>query len=50
MIPEEVWYLFVYPWIAFIATIPGAVATYMALGAVATVSSYLPGASGKEHS
>ncbi|SVD63900.1 uncharacterized protein METZ01_LOCUS416754, partial [marine metagenome] len=23
MIPEEVWYLFVFPWMFFIATIPG---------------------------
>ena len=50
MIPEEVWYLFVFPWILFIANIPGAVITYMALGALATFSVYIPGLGGKQDS
>ena len=48
MIPEEIWYLFIFPWILFIANIPGAVITYMALGAVATFSAYIPGLGGSK--
>ena len=50
MIPEVVWYLFVFPWILFIAIIPGTVITYMALGALATFSVYIPGLSSKQES
>ena len=50
MIPEEIWYLFIFPWILFIANIPGAVITYMALGAVATFSAYIPGLGGSKDS
>ena len=41
MISEEIWYLFIFPWIFLIATVPGIVITYMALGALATATNYL---------
>ena len=43
-------HLFIFPWILFIANIPGAVITYMALGAVATFSAYIPGLGGSKDS
>ena len=47
---KVIWYLFIFPWILFIANIPGAVITYMALGAVATFSAYIPGLGGSKDS
>jgi len=43
MIPEEIWYFFVFPWLAFLGAVPAVVLLYMALGALATGSEYLPG-------
>ena len=46
MLPEEIWYMFIFTWILFITTIPGAVITYMVLGGIDTISTYLLGLSG----
>ena len=43
MIPEKIWYFFVFPWLAFLGAVPAVVLLYMALGALATGSEYLPG-------
>jgi hypothetical protein len=42
MISEQVFYLFLYPWILFIATIPGAVLTFVFAGFVGQLLNYLP--------
>ena len=42
MISEQVLYLFLYPWIFFIATIPGAVMTFVFAGFAAQLLNYLP--------
>ena len=42
MISEQVFYLFLYPWIFFIATIPGAVMTFIFAGFAAQLLNYLP--------
>ena len=42
MISEQVFYLFLYPWILFIATIPGAVMTMIFAGFAAQLLNYLP--------
>ena len=42
MISEQVFYLFLYPWILFIATIPGVVMTFIFAGFAAQLLNYLP--------
>ena len=42
MISEQVFYLFLYPWILFIATIPGAVMTFIFVVFAAQLLNYLP--------
>ena len=42
MISEQVFYLFLFPWILFIATIPGSVVTYLFAGLAAQLLNYLP--------
>tara|TARA_B100000579_G_C22826932_1_gene853692 strand:+ start:909 stop:1046 length:138 start_codon:yes stop_codon:yes gene_type:complete len=42
MISEQVLYLFLYPWILFIATIPGSVMTFLFAGLAAQLLNYLP--------
>jgi hypothetical protein len=42
MISEQVFYLFLFPWIIFIATIPGSVMTYLFAGLAAQLLNYLP--------
>jgi len=42
MISEQVFYLFLFPWILFIATIPGVVVTYLFAGLAAQLLNYLP--------
>ena len=42
MISEQIFYLFLYPWILFIATIPGSVVTYLFAGFAAQLLNYLP--------
>ena len=42
MISEQVFYLFLYPWILFIATIPGAVMAFIFAGLAAQLLNYLP--------
>tara|TARA_B100000700_G_C14940796_1_gene806658 strand:- start:124 stop:273 length:150 start_codon:yes stop_codon:yes gene_type:complete len=42
MISEQVFYFFLFPWILFIATIPGSVVTYLLAGLVAQLLNYLP--------
>ena len=42
MISEQVLYLFLYPWIFFIATIPGVVMTFIFAGFAAQLLNYLP--------
>ena len=42
MISEQVLYLFLYPWILFIATIPGAVLTFVFAGFAGQLLNYLP--------
>jgi len=42
MISEQIFYLFLFPWILFIATIPGVVVTYLFAGLAAQLLNYLP--------
>ena len=42
MISEQIFYLFLYPWILFIATIPGAVLTFVLAGFAGQLLNYLP--------
>ena len=42
MISEQVFYFFLFPWILFIATIPGSVVTYLFAGLAAQLLNYLP--------
>jgi len=42
MISEQVFYFFLFPWILFIATIPGSVVTYLLAGLAAQLLNYLP--------
>ena len=42
MISEQIFYLFLFPWIIFIATIPGSVVTYLFAGLAAQLLNYLP--------
>ena len=42
MISEQIFYLFLFPWIIFIATIPGSVITYLFAGLGAQICNYLP--------
>lgn len=42
MISEQVFYIFLFPWILFIATIPGSVVTYLLAGLAAQLLNYLP--------
>ena len=42
MISEQVLYLFLYPWILFIATIPGAVLTFVFAGFAGQLLNYIP--------
>ena len=42
MISEQVFYLFLFPWIVFIAAVPGSVMTYIFAGLAAQLLNYLP--------
>lgn len=42
MLPEEVFYLFLFPWILLIASVPGLVMTFLFSGIAATLTEYLP--------
>ena len=42
MISEQLFYFFLFPWIIFIATIPGSVITYLFAGLAAQLLNYLP--------
>ncbi len=42
MIPEEVFYLFIFPWLLLIASIPGSVISYLVAGIVAQLLNFLP--------
>ena len=42
MISEQVFYLFLYTWIFFIATIPGVVLTFVFAGFAGQLLNYLP--------
>ena len=42
MISEQIFYLFLYTWILFIATIPGAVLTFVFAGFAGQLLNYLP--------
>ncbi|MBS1254983.1 MAG: hypothetical protein MAG581_00780 [Deltaproteobacteria bacterium] len=42
MISEQVFYLFLYPWIFFIAIIPGVVMAFIFAGLAAQLLNYLP--------
>lgn len=42
MMPEYVFYFFIFPWIAVIASVPGIVITYLLIGVAAAVLNYLP--------
>ena len=48
MISEQVFYLFLFPWIVFIAAVPGSVMTYIFAGVVAQLLTYLPEKTGDE--
>lgn len=42
MMPEFVFYFFIFPWIAVIASVPGIVITYLFIGIGAALLNYLP--------
>ncbi len=42
MMPEAVFYLFLFPWIFVIATVPGIVMTYIFIGLGAQLLNFLP--------
>ena len=42
MMPEYVFYFFIFPWIAVIASVPGIVITYLLIGLGAAVLNYFP--------
>ena len=42
MISEQVFYLFLFPWIVFIAAVPASVMTYIFAGLAAQLLNYLP--------
>jgi len=46
MISEQVFYLFLFPWILFIAIIPGSVMTFLFAGIAGQLLNYLPGKNG----
>ena len=48
MISEQVFYLFLFPWIVFIAAVPGSVMTYIFAGLAAQLLNYLPEKTGDE--
>jgi len=48
MISEQVFYLFLFPWILFIAAVPGSVMTYIFAGFAAQLLNYLPEKTGDE--
>ena len=48
MISEQVFYLFLFPWIVFIAAVPGSVMTYIFAGLAAQLLNYLPEKTGAE--
>ena len=48
MISEQVFYLFLFPWIVFIAAVPGSVITYIFAGFAAQLLNYLPEKTGVE--
>jgi len=43
MLSEQVFYLFLFPWILFIAIIPGSVMTFLFSGIAGQLLNYLPG-------
>ena len=49
MISEQVFYLFLFPWIVFIAAVPGSVMTYIFAGLAAQLLNYLPEKTGDEN-
>ncbi len=42
MLPEAVFYLFIFPWILVIASVPGIVMTYLFIGIGAQLLNFLP--------
>ncbi len=42
MISEEVFYLFIFPWMAVIASVPGVMITFLMVGIVGQLLNYLP--------
>ena len=42
MITEKIFYLFLFPWMLFILTVPGLVMTFLFSGVVAQLLNYLP--------
>ena len=48
MISEQFFYLFLFPWIVFIAAIPGSVMTYIFAGLAAQLLNYPPEKTGDE--
>jgi hypothetical protein len=42
MIDEKIFYLFLFPWMLFIASMPAAVLTFLFSGLVAQLLNYLP--------
>ena len=42
MLPEAVFYLFIFPWILVIAAVPGIVMTYLFIGLGAQLLNFLP--------
>ena len=48
MIPEFIFYLFLFPWILLIATVPGLVINAIVMGVGAQLLNYLPNAGATE--
>jgi hypothetical protein len=48
MLSEKVFYLFLFPWMLFIASMPGLVLTFLFSGLAAQLLNYLPNSGGKQ--
>ena len=48
MIPEEVFYLFLYPWMFMLLIVPGVVMNYLFAGVAINLLNYLPSSKKKE--
>ena len=42
MLPEGVFYFFLYPWMVIVGSMPGLVVTFLTMGILAQLAGYLP--------